>query len=104
MQHPAWKKENFLAARAAEAAVKLFPDDLEGASEYVHEEWKKRNPKNPRNAYQHVPYAELSEYDKSSDRNQVRLMKEFKTKMRKRSTVHGPAATVRFSIIYGKHD
>jgi hypothetical protein len=46
---------------------------LEEASEAVHVEWMKRNPKEEWNAAQHVPYAELPETEKQKDREHVIL-------------------------------
>ena len=83
-----WKGENKVAAEVAVDLVygaKLAGKDigsqefLEEASEVVHNEWMKRNPKEEWNAVQHVPYAELSEEEKQKDRDQVVLaIKNFK--------------------------
>jgi hypothetical protein len=83
-----WQTENRIAA---EVAVNLVygakqegkditsPEFLEEASEAVHIEWMKRNPKEEWNAAQHVPYSELPESEKQKDRDQVLLaMKSFK--------------------------
>ena len=77
--HFDWKKENLLAGVAAKASVDKFPldEDLEKASDYIHEEWMKRNPKESWNAHQHVPYVELPDSEKEKDRVQVRMMKDF---------------------------
>ena len=72
--HPDWQKENLAAGQAAEHAVKKFPDDIEKASEYIHIEWMKRNPKADYNAAQHVPYNELPEDEKEKDRVHARTM------------------------------
>ena len=72
--HPDWQKENLAAGQAAEHAVKKFPDDIEKASEYIHIEWMKRNPKADYNAAQHVPYDQLSEDEKEKDRVHARTM------------------------------
>jgi hypothetical protein len=72
--HPDWQKENLAAGQAAERAVKKFPDDIEKASEYIHIEWMKRNPKAEYNAVQHVPYDELPEDEKEKDRVHARTM------------------------------
>jgi len=77
--HFDWKKENLLAGVAAKASVDKYPldEDLEKASDYIHEEWMKRNPKESWNAHQHVIYAELPDSEKEKDRVQVRMMKSF---------------------------
>ena len=72
--HPDWQKENLAAGRAAEDAVKKFPDDIEQAAEYIHIEWMKRNPKADYNAAQHVAYDQLPEDEKEKDRVHVRTM------------------------------
>ena len=72
--HPDWQKENLAAGRAAEDAVKKFPDDIEKAAEYIHIEWMKRNPKADYNAAQHVAYDQLPEDEKEKDRVHVRTM------------------------------
>ena len=72
--HPDWQKENLAAGKAAEHAVKKFPDDIEKASEFIHIEWMKRNPKADYNAAQHVPYDKLPEDEKEKDRVHVRTM------------------------------
>ena len=72
--HPDWQKENLAAGQAAEHAVKKFPNDIEKASEYIHIEWMKRNPKADYNAAQHVPYDQLSEDEKEKDRVHARTM------------------------------
>lgn len=72
--HPDWKKENLAAGKAALEAVTKFPDDMEQASAFVHDEWMKRNPKADWNAAQHVPYAQLPENEKEKDRVHVRNM------------------------------
>lgn len=72
--HPDWQRENLAAGKAAKEAVQQFPDDIEAASEYVHNEWIKRNPKADYNAAQHVPYAQLPETEKEKDRAHVRTM------------------------------
>ena len=72
--HPDWQKENLAAGKAAEHAVKKFPDDIEKASEFIHIEWMKRNPKADYNAAQHVPYDELPEDEKEKDRVHARTM------------------------------
>ena len=72
--HPDWQKENLAAGRAAEDAVKKFPDDIEQAAEYIHIEWIKRNPKADYNAAQHVAYDQLPEDEKEKDRVHVRTM------------------------------
>lgn len=72
--HPDWQKENLAAGQAAEHAVKKFPDDIEKASEYIHIEWMKRNPKADYNAAQHVPYDQLPEDEKEKDRVHARTM------------------------------
>ena len=72
--HPDWQKENLAAGQAAENAVKKFPNDIEKASEYIHIEWMKRNPKADYNAAQHVPYDQLPEDEKEKDRVHARTM------------------------------
>ena len=72
--HPDWQKENLAAGKAAEEAVKQFPDDIEKAAEYIHIEWMKRNPKADYNAAQHVEYDQLSDDEKEKDRVHVRTM------------------------------
>jgi hypothetical protein len=72
--HPDWQKENLAAGQAAEHAVKKFPDDIEKASEFIHIEWMKRNPKADYNAAQHVPYDQLPEDEKEKDRVHARTM------------------------------
>jgi hypothetical protein len=72
--HPDWQKENLAAGKAAEDAVKKFPDDIEKASEFIHIQWMKRNPKADYNAAQHVPYDELPEDEKEKDRVHARTM------------------------------
>lgn len=74
--HPDWQKENLAAGHAAREAIKRHPDDLEKASEHVHNEWMKRNPKADYNAAQHVPYNDLPEHEKQKDRDHVIKMKE----------------------------
>ena len=72
--HPDWQKENLAAGKAAEHAVKKFPDDIEKASEFIHIEWMKRNPKADYNAAQQAPYDELPEDEKEKDRVHARTM------------------------------
>jgi hypothetical protein len=72
--HPDWQKENLAAGKAAEDAVKNFPDDIEQAAEHIHIEWMKRNPKADYNAAQHVAYDQLPEDEKEKDRVHVRTM------------------------------
>ena len=76
--HPDWKKENIAAGHAALAATKKHPHDVEKASEHVHNEWMKRNPKADYNANQHKPYNELPEDEKEKDRVHVRAMSSLK--------------------------
>ena len=76
--HPDWKKENIAAGHAALAAVKKHPHNMEKASEHVHNEWMKRNPKADYNANQHKPYNELPEDEKEKDRVHVRAMSSLK--------------------------
>jgi hypothetical protein len=47
-------------------------DAYELAAAHVHDEWMKRNPKEDRNASQHVPYENLPEHEKEKDRAQIR--------------------------------
>ena len=72
--HPDWQRENLAAGKAAAEAVSKFPNDIEKASEHIHIEWMKRNPKTDYNAAQHVPYDELPEDEKEKDRVHVRTM------------------------------
>ena len=72
--HPDWKKENLAAGQAAMMAVKRFPNNIEQAAEYIHNEWMKRNPKADYNAAQHVAYDQLPEDEKEKDRVHVRTM------------------------------
>ena len=72
--HPDWQKENLAAGKAAAHAVQMYPDDIEKAAEYIHDEWMKRNPKGDWNAAQHVPYDQLPEDEKEKDRVHVRTM------------------------------
>jgi len=78
--HPDWQKENIAAGHAVLAAVKKHPHDMEKASEHVHNEWMKRNPKADYNADQHKPYNELPEDEKEKDRVHVRTMMGLKNK------------------------
>ncbi len=77
-----WQGENKIAAETAvnivygakqEGKDVTSPEFLEEASEAVHIEWMKRNPKEDWNAAQHVPYSELSEPEKQKDRDHVVL-------------------------------
>ena len=72
--HPDWQRENLAAGEAAAQAVKQFPNNMEQAAEFVHDEWMKRNPKADYNAAQHVPYNSLPEDEKEKDRVHVRTM------------------------------
>jgi hypothetical protein len=72
--HPDWQRENLSAGKAAAEAVKMFPNDIEKAAEYIHDEWMKRNPKGDWNAAQHVPYDQLPDDEKEKDRVHVRTM------------------------------
>jgi hypothetical protein len=74
--HPDWQKENLAAGKAAMDAVKKFPNDDEAASEYVHIEWMKRNPKGDWNAAQHQDYDKLPDIEKEKDRVHIRTMKK----------------------------
>ena len=74
--HPDWQKENLAAGQAALAAIKKFPNDVESAAAYIHDEWMKRNPKGDWNAAQHVPYDQLPEPEKEKDRVHVRTMQQ----------------------------
>ena len=76
--HPDWQKENIAAGHAALDAVKKHPHDIEAASEHVHKEWMKRNPKADYNAAQHKPYSDLPEDEKEKDRVHVRTMSKLK--------------------------
>ena len=80
--HPDWQKENLAAGQAAYDAVKKHGNDIETASEVVHNEWMKRNPKEEWNAAQHVPYNELPEEEKEKDRDHVRIMQSILSKKR----------------------
>ena len=72
--HPDWQRENLAAGKAAQEAVRQFPNDIEAAAEYIHDEWMKRNPRADYNAAQHVPYDQLPEPEKEKDRVHVRTM------------------------------
>ena len=74
--HPTAQQENLAAGKAALEAVKQFPNDEEQASEYIHIQWMRRNPKDDYNAAQHVPYEQLPEEEKEKDRVHVRTMKK----------------------------
>ena len=74
--HPDWQRENLAAGQAALQAVKQFPNDEEKAAEFIHIQWKKRNPRADYNAAQHVPYEQLPEEEKEKDRVHVRTMKQ----------------------------
>ena len=73
--HPHWQKENLAAGKAALMAIRKHRGDTEAASEHVHNEWMKRNPKADYNAAQHVPYNELPEVEKAKDREHVTTMR-----------------------------
>jgi hypothetical protein len=73
--HPHWQKENLAAGKAALMAIRKHRGDTEAASEHVHNEWMKRNPKADYNASQHVPYSELPEDEKQKDREHVLTMR-----------------------------
>jgi hypothetical protein len=73
--HPHWQKENLAAGKAALMAIRKHRNDTEAASEHVHNEWMKRNPKADYNAAQHVPYNELPEVEKAKDREHVTTMR-----------------------------
>ena len=73
---PDGRKENEEAAKAALQAVRQFPDDEEAASDFIHQEWMKRNPKGDWNAAQHVPYDALPEEEKEKDRVYYKKMKQ----------------------------
>lgn len=73
--HPHWQKENLAAGKAALMAIRKHKDNTEAASEHVHNEWMKRNPKADYNAAQHVPYSELPEAEKAKDREHVTTMR-----------------------------
>lgn len=74
--HPTAQQENLAAGKAALEAVKQFPNDEEQASEFIHIQWMRRNPKTDYNAAQHVPYNQLPEDEKEKDRVHVRTMKK----------------------------
>jgi hypothetical protein len=73
--HPTAQQENLAAGQAALEAVKRFSNDEEKASEYIHIQWMRRNPKDDSNAAQHVAYDALPEIEKEKDRVHVRTMK-----------------------------
>lgn len=73
--HPDWQKENLAAGKAALQAIRKHPKDTEAAAEHVHNEWMERNPEDPYNAPQHVPYSKLPEDEKQKDRDHVNTMK-----------------------------
>jgi hypothetical protein len=80
---PKWQAENKAAAKAALEIVRAAIDagfgldslasgpNLERLSDFVHEEWMKRNPKADYNAAQHVPYSSLPDSEKQKDRDHV---------------------------------
>lgn len=72
--HADWQKENLAAGTAAKYAVDNYDDEEQG-SDYIHQEWMKRNPKGDWNAAQHVPYSELPDEEKEKDRIHYRTMK-----------------------------
>ena len=74
--HPTAQQENLAAGKAALAAVKKHPKDMEKAAEHIHNEWMKRNPKAEHNADQHKPYSELPDSEKEKDRVHVRTMQK----------------------------
>lgn len=74
--HPDWKKENLAAGQAALEAINKFPEDEEAGSDYIHQKWMERNPKQDWNASQHVSYDQLSEPEKEKDRVHYRVMKK----------------------------
>ena len=76
--HPTAQQENIAAGHAALAAIKKHPNDIEKASDHIHKEWMKRNPKDDFNAAQHVPYKDLPEDEKEKDRDHVRIMSSLK--------------------------
>lgn len=72
--HPHYQKDNIEAAKAAKAAVEMFPDDIEKGSAFIHTEWVKRNPWADEKLK--VSYEELPEIEKEKDRVHYRLMKQ----------------------------
>jgi hypothetical protein len=74
--HPDWQKENLSAGEAAWVAYNLYPLDEELGSEYIHNEWMKRNPKKEYNEHLHCDYKFLPEDEKEKDRVQYRIMKQ----------------------------
>ena len=95
--HPDWKKENLAAGQAAMMAVKRFPNNIEQAAEYIHNEWMKRNPKADYNAAQHVAYDQLPEDEKEKDRVHVRTMMALSGKQ---GVAEGLNPQVTYVIIY----
>lgn len=91
--HPDWQRENLAAGRAAMQAVKQFPNDIEKASEFIHNEWMKRNPKADYNAAQHVPYDQLPEPEKEKDRVHVRTMMQLMGKQSVAEALSEPKIT-----------
>lgn len=74
--HPHWQKENLAAGKAALMAIRKHKNNTEAASEHIHNEWMKRNPKADHNAAQHVPYSDLPEHEKQKDRDHVNTMRQ----------------------------
>jgi hypothetical protein len=74
--HLDWKKENLAAGKAAIEALRKFPNNIEDAADFVHQQWMKRNPKEEWNASQHISYSELSPEEKNKDRVQVVIVHE----------------------------
>jgi hypothetical protein len=83
---PKAKAENKVAAYAAYAAIEKFPSDREKASEYIHEQWIKRNradSSQPKSLFK--PYSALPEVEKDKDRAHVDQMKTALAGVRKRT-------------------
>lgn len=80
--HPDWQKENLAAGKAALMSLRKHRGNIEKASEHVHNEWMKRNPKGDWNAAQHVPYGDLPEPEKAKDREHVTTMKGILSSLR----------------------
>ncbi len=117
---PKAKADNKVAAYAAYAAIEKFPNDREKASDYVHEQWIKRNradPSQPKDLFK--PYAALPDVEKDKDRAHIDRMKAALAAVQKtrkapkktaprtlrvdaRSTVRLEAAASRLSAAFGR--
>jgi hypothetical protein len=60
-------KEKEDSAKIAYHATILYPNNIEKAAEYIHNEWVTRNPKTDSNKKQHAPYNELPDSEKEKN-------------------------------------